>query len=90
MKIICKGFVLLLFVIISAGVKAQNVVVTDDDAYTADPTAVLDVKSDSKGLLIPRLTEAQRTGITGPATGLLIYDTDNSAFYYYRFSIMVH
>ncbi|MCD4698520.1 MAG: hypothetical protein K8S16_20015 [Bacteroidales bacterium] len=51
----------------------QNIVVTDDDSYIAKPSAMLDVKSDSKGLLIPRLTSAQRTGISTPETGLRMY-----------------
>ena len=42
---------------------------------TPDQTSILDVNSTSKGALIPRMTAAQRTAITNPATGLLVYDT---------------
>lgn len=49
-----------------------------------DATAQLDVTSNDKGALMPRLTSAQRTGILNPATGLLVYQTDGaSGFYYY-------
>ncbi len=51
---------------------------------TPDTKAQLDVKSTSKGILIPRLTLAQRNAITSPTTSLLIYQTDNTpGFYYY-------
>lgn len=49
-----------------------------------DPTAKLDITSTSGGVLVPRMTLTQRNAITSPATGLLIYQTDNTAgFYYY-------
>ena len=54
---------------------------------TTEPheSAVLDVVSTDKGMLIPRLTLSQRSGITNPATGLFIYQTDNTpGFYYYN------
>jgi microcystin-dependent protein len=53
---------------------------------TAAPnsTAQLDITANDKGLLIPRLTVAQRLGIVSPATGLLVYQTtDVTGFYYY-------
>ena len=64
--------------------KAQNVAITDDDSYTAESTAMLDVKSTNKGMLVPRLTTAQRSGITSPAPGLMVYDTDLKSFMYYN------
>ncbi|MFH2096880.1 MAG: hypothetical protein ABIJ16_14315 [Bacteroidota bacterium] len=63
---------------------AQNVAVTDDDAYTAAPSAMLDVKSTTKGLLVPRMTTAQRTAISSPANGLLVYDITINGFYFYK------
>ena len=41
-------------------------------------SAALDVSSTNKGLLPPRLTLAQRTAIATPATGLVVYQTDNT------------
>jgi hypothetical protein len=63
---------------------AQNVTVTDDDSYIAESSAMLDVMSTNKGMLVPRLTTAQRTGITSPATGLMVYDTEVKSFMYYN------
>lgn len=45
---------------------------------TPDVSAQLDITSTAKGLLIPRMTAAQRTGIGTPAEGLLVYQTDAS------------
>ncbi|HOF81940.1 MAG TPA: FISUMP domain-containing protein, partial [Bacteroidales bacterium] len=39
-----------------------------------DPSAMLDVKSTDLGMLIPRMTSAQRDAITNPAEGLLIFN----------------
>lgn len=64
----------------------QTVIVTDDISYTSgQASAALDIKSTSKGLLIPRMTAAERTAITAPANGLMVYQTDGSSgFYYYN------
>ncbi|MEO8149106.1 MAG: hypothetical protein ABI723_15785 [Bacteroidia bacterium] len=46
-------------------------------------TSALDITSTTKGLLIPRMTTAQRIAISTPATGLLVYDTTLNLFYYF-------
>ena len=52
---------------------------------TADPSAALDITSTTGGLLVPRMTETQRDAINPAATGLMIYQTDGTAgFYYYN------
>lgn len=62
---------------------AQNVAINNDGSQPA-ASAMLDIKSNSKGLLIPRMTAAERMAIASPATGLLVYQTDGyGAFYYY-------
>lgn len=43
---------------------------------TPDPSAQLDITSNSKGLLIPRMTGTDRDNISSPADGLLVYQTD--------------
>ena len=73
-----------------SGLSAQNIAITDDDAYTANTSAMLDIKSITKGLLIPRLTTAQRNSISTPATGLLVFDTSLSGFYYYNGSAWIN
>jgi len=51
---------------------------------TPDNSALLDLTSVNKGLLIPRMTTAQRTAITAPATGLLVYDSNLQQFWYFN------
>jgi hypothetical protein len=57
---------------------------------TPDAKAALDIRASDKGLLIPRLTAAQRTGISAPPQGLMVYQTDGTSgggpqtgFWYY-------
>lgn len=48
-------------------------------------SAQLEITSNSKGLLIPRLTKMERQNITTAATGLLVYQTDaDSSFFWYN------
>lgn len=51
---------------------------------TPDASAILELSASDKGILIPRLSAAQRLAIVNPATGLLVYDTDSSGFWYYN------
>lgn len=46
---------------------------------SVDASAVLDVSSTTKGLLIPRMTATQGSAIASPANGLMIYVTDTDA-----------
>ena len=48
-----------------------------------DPSAMLDVQSPDKGVLIPRMDSTNRKGITNPATGLMVYDTTTQSFWYF-------
>lgn len=54
---------------------------------TANPnsSSILDINSTNGGVLVPRMTQAQKNTIASPATGLLIYQTDGSTgFWYYN------
>lgn len=55
--------------------QAQTVAI-NQTGKAADHSAMLDVQSDSKGLLLPRMTAAQRGAIPEPAKGLLVYQID--------------
>lgn len=49
-----------------------------------DQSAILDLTSTNKGLLMPRVTLQQRGAIQNPANGLIVYQTDMlSGFYFY-------
>ena len=49
-----------------------------------DASAVLDMTSTTQGVLIPRMTTAQRGAIATPAIGLQVYDTDTSSIWSYN------
>lgn len=49
-----------------------------------DASAMLDVASSEKGMLIPRMSSVQRTAIAAPANGLLVYDIDTGSFWFYQ------
>ena len=50
-----------------------------------DASAKLEISSTSKGFLPPRMTSNDKNAIGSPATGLMIYQTDNpSGLYYYN------
>lgn len=57
----------------------------NNDGSTGDASALLDVKSATKGALFPRMTKVQKNAIASPATGLLVFQTgpDSAGFHYY-------
>ena len=75
--------------------KAQTTIITDDSTYTPSSyNAIMEVHSanGNKGILIPRLTTAERTAISTSATNdvsLLVYDTDTETFWYFDGSAWV-
>jgi len=51
---------------------------------TPDASSVLDITATDAGLLIPRMLQSERDAIQDPATGLMVYQTNNTpGFYYY-------
>jgi hypothetical protein len=74
----------MILIILMLGMTATAQVGINADGSSPDGSAMLDVKSDTAGILIPRMTMAQRNAISNPATGLMIYQTDDVAgFYHY-------
>lgn len=76
---------LLLAIIAGFSANAQSFSINTDGS-TADTSAILDVKSTAKGILIPRMTKTQRNAIFQPATGVLVFQSgpDSTGFYYYN------
>ncbi|HAE12991.1 MAG: hypothetical protein H6548_02130 [Chitinophagales bacterium] len=53
-------------------------------------SSALEIQSTDQGILIPRMTKAQRDAIASPATGLLIYQSNSQpGFYYFNGSMWV-
>ncbi len=71
--------------LLSLGLFAQ--VSINTDGSSPDTSALLDVKSTNKGMLIPRMTTTQRDAISLPATGLLVFDETTGGFWFYNGSI---
>jgi len=76
-------FMLITMAITSTFLPAQ--VAINTDGTSPNNSAMLDIKSTNKGLLIPRLTTTQRTTLAATAVaGLMVYDTDESKFYFFN------
>ncbi len=76
--------VLLFFVFIllySSALFAQ--VAVNADGSQPDGSAMIDVKSTTKGALLPRMTQTQISLIVNPANGLIVFCTTDNKFYAY-------
>ncbi len=74
--------VLLTILNLNLNLNAQVAVNTSGNA--ADASAILDVSSTDKGILIPRMTLAKRDLIDSPVPGLMIYQTNNTLVLFYN------
>lgn len=68
---------------------AQQGVAINNNGNPANNSAMLDVSSTDKGILVPRMSTVQRTSIASPATGLMVYDTDFNQFWYWNGTLWV-
>lgn len=73
-------FIFVIFLTVATDLGAQSVGIGGEP----HSNAVLAITSTSKGLLIPRLTSAQRVAIPSPANGLMVYDKTLKCFFYYN------
>lgn len=83
-----KNIILLSILAFAFSVSAQNVAINGTGAAPA-ASAMLDIASTTSGLLVPRMTSAQRTAIAAPATGLKVYDTTTGTFWHYDGTVWV-
>ena len=79
-----KKFIILLSTILLYVSLCFSQVAMNTDGSSANSSAMLDVNSTNKGMLIPRMTQAQMEGISSPATGLSVYNTDVNAVCYFN------
>ncbi len=68
--------------IISLSIKAQGNVGIGTN--TPDASAILELLSTNKGMLVPRMNTAGMTAIPNPANSLLVYNTDSMCYFFYR------
>jgi hypothetical protein len=77
-------FLAIAIILFALNTNAQSVAI-NNDGTTAHASAILDLKSTNQGVLVPRMTASQRGLIASPATGLMVYQTDAPAgFYFYN------
>jgi hypothetical protein len=74
----------ILLVATTFSLKAQ--IKIGDNPGSIDPNAVLELESTTKGLLFPRMTDAQMTTMTAPTAGMVVYNTTNGCLYIRRAS----
>jgi hypothetical protein len=77
-----KALTICLFYFMAKPIQAQNNMGVG--TTSPDPSAVLEVASTAKGMLVPRMFASERTAIVTPATGLIVYQTDGTAGFYYN------
>lgn len=81
-KILFMKKTILIFIFLSFSTFAQVGIGTT----TPNASSILDVTSTTNGILVPRVTSAQRIVIASPAQSLMVYDTDVDLFYYFSVS----
>jgi len=77
-----KIFCLILLTGIITSAFAQSVAINNSNSV-ADPSAILDISSTTKGMLIPRMRTNERTAIALPQRGLMVYDVDTQSFWFF-------
>ena len=77
------SFLVALFLLVTIKLSAQNIGI-NSTGVASDKSAMLDVSATDKGMLVPRMTTAQRTIIASPAKGLLVFDTDVNSFWFFN------
>jgi len=75
--------VIVILLALQNNVKSQNVGISETN-ITPDGSAMLEVSSEDKGILIPRLTTTQRDAISSAAQSLLIYNTTTKCFEFWE------
>src|SRR5262245_48525855 len=73
-------------VCLSSFANAQGVGINSSGNSPAN-SAMLDITSTDKGLLIPRMTTTQRDAITAPEQALQIYNTSTKCYETYEYGI---
>lgn len=77
-----KNYSFLFILLLSSTISLAQVGIGTTTPHTS---AMLELNSSDKGLLIPSMTQIQKNSIVSPTVGLLIFQTDaSSGFWYYN------
>jgi hypothetical protein len=75
---------ILIIFFLAIGINAHSQVAINNNGSLPDSSAMLDVRSGDKGILVPRMSSAKRDAIINPANGLLIFCVNDNNFYVNR------
>ncbi|MDX1409167.1 MAG: hypothetical protein R3330_13565, partial [Saprospiraceae bacterium] len=62
----------------------QGIAISDSGPVVPDASSVLDMQSTQRGVLLPRMTTAQRLAIPTPAPGLVVFDETSGSFWLFQ------
>lgn len=77
-------FLIYLVLVTTLGLGTASAQSVGINTGTPDPSAVLDIVSENRGVLIPRVAASTRLSIPNPATSLLVFDVDSMGFFFYN------
>ena len=77
-----RNFLVILSFCFLSQLNAQNVGINEDGS-NPDPSAILHLKSNTKGLLVPSMSSTDRLNIASPQDGLMVYDITLGLFFFY-------
>ena len=76
------GKLLMIISFLPSNANSQSMGISNT-TITPDVSSILEMRTTTKGLLIPRMITAERDAIGSPATGLMIFNTETNQFNYY-------
>ncbi|HSK13497.1 MAG TPA: tail fiber domain-containing protein, partial [Phnomibacter sp.] len=77
----------LFILLMGHGANSQSVGIGTSSPHAS---SLLEISSTTKGLLMPRMSTAQRTAIGSPAKGLMVFDNDANSIWYHNGSVWVN
>jgi hypothetical protein len=88
LKLLAALMILLILSFSNNKIAAQSMGISST-SITPDASSILEMRTTTKGVLIPRMTTAERDLISSPANGLMIYNTSTSRFNFHNGSTWV-
>src|SRR6056297_261469 len=79
-----KNITIILLIIGMYSTLSYGQVAINEDDSDPNATAVLDIKSTTKGVLFPNLSQSQRDTLHSPAKGLIIFNRTVGYFNYFN------
>lgn len=59
---------------------SSSSIVINGGAVANDASSILTITSNTKGVILPKMTKTERDGISSPAQGLIVFVTDNGGY----------